>query len=163
MTRDQAEEIHRHLLDAAKAMSRAEAATGELGSDDRKALGRPFGEVSTYLHFGLLRTIYRQFPDLEPPRTEVPTINSELRWDEVRLPGSVTERDLDEMIFSLLQPQWRKMAMILVLADEYCKERAWPVEYEIVAARIQALAETEQLDHQGDLRMWRFSEVRLKS
>jgi len=163
MTRDQAEEIHRHLLDAAKAMSRAEAAMGELGSDDRKAFGRPLVELSGSLHFGLLGTIYRQFPDLEPPPTEVPTIDSELRWDQVCLPASVTEPDLDKMIFSLLQPQWRKVAMILVRADEYCKERAWPVDYEIVAARIQALAEADRLDHQGDLRKWRFSEVRIRS
>jgi len=161
MTRDQAEEILRDLQQAADAMSRAEMAIIKASPDARKAYGGYLNEVAINLHFGLLPAIYRQFPDLQPPG-EIPTINSELCWDEVRLPSSVTEHDLDEMIFALLKPRWQKVAMMLVRAQNYCKERAWPLEVEIVAARIQALADDEQIDHQGDLRMWRFSEVRLK-
>jgi hypothetical protein len=162
MTRDQAEEIHRHLLDAASAMSRAEAAMGELGGDDRKALAEPLVDVSINLHSGLLRTIYKQFPDLEPPRNDVPTIDSELRWDEVTLPPAVAVHDLDEMIFSLLKPRWQKMAMLLVCAHEHCEQRSWPIEADVVAARVHALAEAGRIDHHGDLRKWRFSEIRLK-
>ncbi|HLG83280.1 MAG TPA: hypothetical protein VKY22_19875 [Bradyrhizobium sp.] len=33
---------------------------------------------------------------------------------------------------------------------------------EELAARIQALVESDRLEGNGDLRMWRFSEVRLK-
>jgi hypothetical protein len=81
MTRDQAEELHRHLFDASAAMSRAEAAMSEITGDDRKALARPLAEVSLSLYWDLLLTIYRWFPDLEPPRrTEVPIIDSELYW-----------------------------------------------------------------------------------
>ena len=38
MTREQAEELHRHLLDASVAMSRALGAMSEIEGDDRKAL-----------------------------------------------------------------------------------------------------------------------------
>jgi len=53
------------------------------------------------------------------------------------------------------------MDMILVLALEHCEKRAWQIEAEVVAARILALADDDRIDHQGDLRMWRFSEARL--
>jgi hypothetical protein len=36
-----------------------------------------------------------------------------------------------------------------------------PVSAETVAARILALAEAERIASQGDVRIWRFSEVRL--
>jgi hypothetical protein len=52
--------------------------------------------------------------------------------------------------------------MILVGASKRCKELSWSLELEVVAARIRALADDDRIDHQGDLRMWRFSEVRLK-
>jgi hypothetical protein len=92
---------------------------------------------------------------------EVPTFDSMLRWDEVELPSSITESDLDDIIFSAMHPQWRKTAMILVKAGERCRERSWPIGLEVLAARIQALAEAGRIDHQGELRYWRFSEVRL--
>ena len=100
MTRDQAEEIHRHLLDAADAMSRAEAAIAEAGDDARKALARYLDDVSVSLHWGLLTAIYRNFPDLRPPPTEIPTICSELRWEEVTLPPFVSEVAIDQIIFA---------------------------------------------------------------
>jgi hypothetical protein len=164
MTREQAEELHRHVLDALAALSRATDAMSEIDGDERKPLARPLGEVILSLHWDMLPTIYQQFPDLEPPRsTEVPTIDSELQWDEVSLPPSVTERDLDEMIFSVLKPRWQEVAMILCYAHDHCEKQAWPIELDVVAARIQALADDDRIDHQGDLRYWRFSEVRLRS
>ncbi|HEU0145983.1 MAG TPA: hypothetical protein VFR21_03800 [Bradyrhizobium sp.] len=160
MTREQAEAIQRHLLDAVSAISRAEAAIIKAG--DYKAMADNLYNIANNLNWGLLPAIYKQFPDLEPPG-EVPTINSELQWQEVSLPPSVTEHDLDEMIFSLLKPRWQKMAMILVDAQKYCEKEAWPIKLDVVAARIQALADEDRIDHQGDLRYWRFSEVRLRS
>jgi hypothetical protein len=161
MTREQAEEIQRHLLDASHATGRAGAALCGLDDDERRALALPMAQIS-YLCFDLLALIYKQFPELEPPSSEVPTINSELCWDEVTLPSSVTERDLDEMIFAVLKPQWQKMAAVLLGAHEHCEKQAWPIEAEVVAARIQALADDDLIEHQGDLRYWRFSEVRQK-
>jgi hypothetical protein len=97
------------------------------------------------------------------PTGEVPTIDSTLRWDEVDLPSSITESDLDGVIFSVMRPQWRKTAMILIKASGQCRERSWPSDLEVITARIQALAEAGRIDHQGELRYRRFSEVRLKS
>jgi hypothetical protein len=94
--------------------------------------------------------------------SEIPQINSELRWDEVRLPASVSETDLDGMLFSLMKPWPQKMAMVLGDALGQCRERGWPISKEELAARIQQLVEADRLDSRGDLRMWRFSEVRLK-
>ena len=93
---------------------------------------------------------------------EVSNFDSTLRWDEVELPSSIAEADLDDVIFSVMHPQWRKTAMILFKAGEGCRERSWPIETEVLAARIQALAEADRIDHQGELRYWHASEVRLK-
>ncbi len=161
MTRDQAESIQLHLLDAAAAIGRAEHAIAEAGPDAREALGRHLRDVGKSLHTGLLYTIYQRFPDLKPPPEEDFAIDSELYWDEVLLPAGITEAGLDEIIFSALKPRWQKTAMTLLLALECCKKRTWQIEPEIIAARILALADDDRIDHQGDLRMWRFSEVRL--
>jgi hypothetical protein len=162
MTRDQAEEIQRHLLDAADAMSRAAAAIAEAGDDARKAFAGPLGDVSSSLHFDLLQTIYGRFPDLRPPPAEIPTISSELRWEEVTLPPSVSEADIDRIIFTELRPHSRKVAMIIAEAMSRCEELALPVSDEMIGARLIALAEAGQIEGLGDLRKWRFSEVQLK-
>ena len=112
----------------------------------------------------VLATIYEQHPDLEPPveAKEEPFINSELRWDQVRLPTSVSEADIDAIIFQVMKPQWRKVAMIVVQASERCRQLGLAISAEALAARIQVLAETGHIEDVGDLRKWRFSEVRLK-
>jgi hypothetical protein len=98
---------------------------------------------------------------MDEPSGEIPQISSTLRWEDVRLPAGLTTRDLDAVIFSVLQPQWRKTAFILVRARHQYEEKAWSLDLDVVAARILALAEAGRIDHQGDLRKWRFSEVRL--
>jgi Protein of unknown function len=95
--------------------------------------------------------------------SEIPEINSELRWNEVRLPSSVSETDLDGIILSVMTPYGQKMAMVLGALVGQCRERGWPISKEALAARIQALVESDRLEGAGDLRMWRFSEVRLKN
>jgi hypothetical protein len=159
MDRDKAVEIQEHLVDAVRAMDRAEAAIRELGEEARSAFAEPLAKASD-LHFELLRMIYNRFPDL--PSQEIPTITSTLRWEDVRLPPSVTEADLDGIIFSCMQPQWRKMAAIVGRAGRQCEKLSLPVEAEVLGARIQTLADAGRLEHQGDLRYWRHSEVRLK-
>lgn len=54
--------------------------------------------------------------------------------------------------------------MVLYRAIEKVEEGelAAPVDYDVFAARIQALAEADLLDAQGDLQVWDRSEVRLK-
>lgn len=94
---------------------------------------------------------------------EESVINSELRWDQVRLPAPLTEADVDTVIFSVLKARWRKVALIVGDAIGQCKARSLPINGETIAARLKALADSDLIETQGDLRKWRFSEVRLKS
>jgi hypothetical protein len=164
MTRDQAKEIQRHLLDADSAMDRARRAIAGLGKEDRVRFDDLLAEAVDALQADVLAAIYDQHPDLEPPaeEEEEPFINSELRWDEVRLPTSVSEADIDAIIFSVMKPHWRKVAMVVGTALNRCRELGLQISNEALAARIQVLAESGLIEDVGDLRKWRFSEVRLK-
>ena len=92
---------------------------------------------------------------------EVPRVSSTLRWEDVRLPDSIAVSDLDELIFSVMKPVWRKTAMMIVMTLKECEARAMPLDEKVIGARIAALAEAGRIDSQGDLSMWRHSEVRL--
>jgi hypothetical protein len=92
-----------------------------------------------------------------------PEVCSTLRWKDVSLPQSVTEADLDTLIFSALAQTWRKTARIVGSTFEQCEARSFPVSLEVIAARIQALAEAGKIEGKGNLSMWRHSEVRLRS
>ena len=135
-----------------------------LGKEERLALDGLLREVVEALHADLLAPIYDQYPDLEPPPLdeEIPTISSSLTWDQVHLPPSVTEADLDGIIFSLLKPRWQKTAMVVILAMRRCQELALPIGDEEIAARLQVLSDSDRIEGIGDLRYWRHSEVRLK-
>ncbi|MCK1651896.1 hypothetical protein IVA88_10655 [Bradyrhizobium sp. 149] len=163
MNREEAKKIHKHLLDAAAAFRRAEAAIVDVGDDGRKLFAEPLVTAVFHLRFKLLRLIYKRFPDLEPPPPPA-TIHSTLRWEDVSLPASVLETDVDRIIFSVMKTRWQKVAMVLYRAIEKVEEGelAAPVDYDVFAARIQALAEADLLDAQGDLQVWDRSEVRLK-
>jgi hypothetical protein len=162
MDREQAAKIHEHLLDAVRAINRADEAIFDLGEEARKTFAEPLAHVVCDLHGGMLRIIYDRFPDLELRSDEIPTICSTLLWEDVRLPPSITNADVDGVIFSVLKPQWRKTAMIVLQALKKCEELGWPIEDEALAARIEILAEAGRIEHQGDLRYWRHSEVRLQ-
>ena len=164
MTRDQAETIQRHLLDADSAINRARRAIAGLGKEDRVRFDDLLAEVEDALQSGVLAAIYDQHPDLEPPveEEEEPRINSELRWDQVRLPTSISEADIDAILIAIIQPHWRKVAMVVGTALNRCRELGLQISDEALAARIQVLAESGRLEGIGDLRKWRFSEVRLK-
>jgi hypothetical protein len=161
MDRMQAANIAKHLHDAADAIDRAGAVISTLEQQDRTALADRLGEVVSALHFELLRAVYNRYPDLRPPSDEEPSIDSDLRWENVVLPKSVSEADLDQLIFSALDPNWRKTARVVGNLLKRCKALAWPIDAEMLAARVQALAETGRIESAGDLRAWRHSEVRL--
>jgi Protein of unknown function len=161
MDQDEAAEILEHLLDAAFAIDEARAAILTLGKDDQEEFAASIETIETALHSKLRRTIYDRFPDLME-FDEFPEISSALRWDQVRLPPSVSEAQIDQIIFSVMIPQWRKMALMVGDAFVRCKEVGLPISAEVVAARIQALVEAGRLEGEGDLRRWRHSEVRLK-
>ena len=96
------------------------------------------------------------------PSNEIPTISSTLRWEEVSLPDSISEADLDQLIFSVMTSRLQKTAMIIARAMKRCEELDLVIDDEILGARIGALAESDRIDSAGDLRKWRHSEVRLK-
>jgi Protein of unknown function len=164
MNREQAAEIQGHLLDADDAMDRARRAIAGLGKEERLRFSRLLAPAVTALRSEVLAAIYDQHPDLEPPSEDEvePFINSELRWDQVQLPKSISEPEIDAVILSVMAPRWRKVAMVVVKASERCRQLDLPISNEALAARIQVLAESGRIEDIGDLRKWGFSEVRLK-
>ena len=163
MDRIQATEIAKHLRDAADAIDRASAVISALDQPDRRTLADPLGDIVSALHFQLLRTVYDRYPDLRPPSDEGLIFDLALRWEDVVLPASVSEADLDQLIYSTLKPDWRKTAKIIGDLFERCEALAWPIDLQTLGARILALAEDGNIESAGDLRKWRHSEVRLKS
>jgi uncharacterized protein DUF3658 len=86
---------------------------------------------------------------------------STLRWKDVVLPASVTPADIDALIFvELEEPYWRKVARVVSRCLMTLETRSIPVTADVIAARIQELAESGQIESQGNLTMWRHSEVR---
>ena len=164
MNREQAVRIQKHILDADVALDRAGIAIADLGKEERLALDGLLREAVETLHLDLLEQIYDQYPDLEPPLLdeEIPTISSSLQWEEVSLPASISEADLDQIIFAAMTSRLQKTAMVIARAVNRCEELGLPIDAEIFGARIGALAEADRIDGAGDLRKWRHSEVRLK-
>lgn len=162
MDRTQATEIKRHLLDAAAAIDRAQDIVFALDQEDRATLTAPLGDISCALYLDLLPVVYDRYPDLRPP-TEPPVIDTLRRWEDITLPDSVSETDLDSTIFSALTLRWQKTAMVISKALTRCEILALPVDAETVGVRIQALAEADRLEAAGDVRKWRYSEVRLNA
>jgi hypothetical protein len=164
MTREQAAEIHRHLLTATKAINRVAALVFDLDKvKDRKAFAEPVGNAYGVLQHEMLdQVIYRQFPDLRPPSKEKPRIDSKLTWEKVSLPTSVNVMDFDRVVLSYLSQQWRKTARIVGNVSEHYGSLGISLDPAIAAARLMAMVDSGLVEGAGDLRMWRFSEVRLK-
>jgi hypothetical protein len=93
---------------------------------------------------------------------EPPVISSTLRWEDVSLPVSISEADLDQIIFSVMTSRLQKTAFVIVKALERCKELDLPINADILGARVGALAASDRIESAGDLHKWRHSEVRLK-
>src|SRR5690349_6789039 len=112
MDRKQAAEIKRHLLNAGRALHRADFALFKLGKAEREPFAEMMFDLYHTLHFKVLPTLYAQHPELEPP-PEPPTIVSTLRWQDVSLPHPIGEAYLDALIFAELKPRFLKMARIV--------------------------------------------------
>ena len=159
MNREQAEDILEYLLEAAFELDEAKAAANVFADQDKYAAA--LSALIIKLNSELLQAIYARFRDMIPFE-EFPEINSSLRWDQVQLPPSVSEAQVDQIILSVIAPQWHKMARIIWDAVKRSEELALGVRDEAFAARIQVLVEAGRLESQGDLRKWRHSEVRKK-
>jgi hypothetical protein len=99
------------------------------------------------------------FGDEESPEDR---ICSTLRWSEVSLPQSVTEAELDALIFSELAERLRKVARIVGRVFQALEARSLYLSHEVIAARVRELAQTGRIESVGNLTMWRHSELRLK-
>ena len=163
MDRTQAADIQRRMLRAAKAINRASEIIFALDEEHREVLGTPLLEIIDALHFKLLRAVYIRYPELRPPDPGRSRINTARRWKDIVLPESVSETDLDNAIFSALTSRWQKTAMVISKTLKQCETLALPVDEEVVGVRIRALAEAGRLEGEGDLRKWRYSEVRLNA
>jgi uncharacterized protein DUF3658 len=159
MDRKQAAEIKRHLLNAGRALNRADFALYNLGKAEREPFADMMLDLYHTLHFKVLPALYAQHPELEPP--DPPRITSKLRWQDVSLPHPISAAYLDALIFAELRPTFLKMARIVGKVCLRCEEQMNPVDAEIIAARVIALAEAGRIEGAGDLRMWRHSEVKL--
>lgn len=94
---------------------------------------------------------------------EIPGISSTLRWEDVLLPTSLSEADLDRIIFAEMTSQSRKTALVIAKAITRCEALGLPVDAEMIGARLAALSDADRINSEGDIRQWRHSEVRLKS
>ena len=162
MKREQAIELEQCLADANRALDRARLVIAGFAKEDRIKFSDLLENVLDTLHSELLAAIYAQHPDLEPPTVDEAVIDSDLRWDQVRLPLPVTEAEFDQVIHATMSWHWRKVARIVSHVVEKYESRGLGISYEMVAARLQALADSDIIEGVGDLRMWRYSEVRLK-
>ncbi|MCC8957541.1 hypothetical protein H8B02_30110 [Bradyrhizobium sp. Pear77] len=164
MNREYAERICLQIFDALDAMYKAEMAIAGLGKQERTRFHHSVQEVIADLEDKLLLPICEQYPDLLPPTEErKPSILfSELAWSEVKLPSSVTEDQLDEVILSLLTPRWRKVVWFVTIAEKRYKELGWAISHEATAARLKVLSDMDRIEGVGDMRYWGNSEVRLK-
>jgi hypothetical protein len=165
MNRDEAAEILEYLLEAACELDEAKAAAAIL--EDRDEDAAALKEFIIKLNSELLQTIYERFGydrfgDLIPFKV-FPEINSSLRWDQVQLPSSASEFQVDEILLSVIVPRWHKMARVIWDAVKRSEEQALGITDEMFAARVKVLVEADRLESQGDLRKWRHSEVRLKA
>ena len=74
---------------------------------------------------------------------------------------SSSDATLDELILSVVKPNWQKVAMVLGKALHLSESRRFETSYEALAARISVLCTDGRLESQGNLSKWRYSEVRL--
>ena len=162
MNPEQATEIERHLKRAANAIRRAEILIWNLDEEDRATLGGPLGKAISALNFDLRGAIHRKFPDLRPPDKGSRFVDSKLTWKQVQLPPSITVLDFDRAILSALHAQWRKTARIVGTVSEQYRTLGINLDPAIVAARLMTMVDSGLVESAGDLRKWRFSEVRLK-
>jgi hypothetical protein len=159
MDENQTAEIVDHLLTAARGLDEARAAARILSDDDKDAAF--VRDLVIKLNSELLQQMFQRFPDFLP-FNEFPEISSSLRWDQVQLPPTASEEQVDQVILSVIVPRWHKMARIIWDAVNRGQELGLGVTDEMFAARIQVLVEAGRVEHQGDIRKWRHSEVRLR-
>lgn len=67
---------------------------------------------------------------------------------------------LDAVILACASPEWCKVAVLISRVTDAARAAGLEAPAQVIAARIYALAETQRLDVQGNVRRWRAGEVR---
>jgi len=75
----------------------------------------------------------------------------------------MTSSQIDDAVLRVAQPSWRKVAMIIVKTVDRLGSELPEGDggHHLVAQRIEALVSAGRLIAQGDISLWRHSEVRL--
>jgi hypothetical protein len=95
---------------------------------------------------------------------EVPIPNPPLSRKEAAAFAKLSPEDIatiDDGILASTLPRWRKVAMVVSIAEEKLRGQYPQFSYILYAMRIRQLAKKGRLESQGNLRYMRFSEVRL--
>jgi Protein of unknown function len=74
---------------------------------------------------------------------------------------SSSDGPLDDLILSVVNPNWQKVAMVLGKARRLSESRGLEISYDAFADRIAELCMEGRLESQGNVSKWRRGEVRL--
>jgi hypothetical protein len=76
----------------------------------------------------------------------------------------IAPSEIDQLLLSFCVGHWRKVARVIGSTMQVLEERGVQIDGTIadqIDARMAVLVNTGQLEAKGDIRKWRFSEVRL--
>jgi hypothetical protein len=69
--------------------------------------------------------------------------------------------DIDRVLLSFCEDSWLKVARIVGKTMKTFEQRGTPISADAIDARLAALVDSRQLEARGNIRNWRYSEVRL--
>jgi hypothetical protein len=75
--------------------------------------------------------------------------------------GRFVTPNIDRLILSFVETRWLKVARIVSDVCMAPEKQGGTFNEDEVGARVEALVAAGQLESQGDLKRWRYSEVRL--
>ncbi|MEO8322302.1 MAG: hypothetical protein ABJA75_04830 [Bradyrhizobium sp.] len=163
MDKKQATEILKNALKALDAIEHAGEIVIKIDKAARLELADPIEEIVGQLNYTLLPAIYHRYPELRPTEGERAAVSVYHCWEDVDLRGKISEAELDAILFSVMRPRWQKTMMVIARAEKRCQELKLQIEMVVLGLRLLVLAESDQIESQGPVRMWRHSEVRLRS
>ena len=67
--------------------------------------------------------------------------------------------EIDAIILSVADAQWRKVALTVAKAQRECADRAISANYDDIGQRIAAVVKMHVLEARGDVSNWRESEI----
>jgi hypothetical protein len=76
----------------------------------------------------------------------------------------IAARELDELILSFCKERWQKVAMVFSKTMQVLEDRGIQISggvADALDARMEALVKSGRLEAKGNIRRWRYSEVRL--